>query len=91
MSFTVYERDANSVLDFMWDWSAWLQVSEVISSHTINSPVGITIDSSSHTNTTVTAWVSGGTTGTAYDVTCRITTNQGRTEDRTIRLMTKEK
>lgn len=91
MSFTVYVRDPNSVLDYLWDWSAWLQSGETISSHTISSPAGINVDSSSNSSTTVTAWISGGTTGTAYDVTCRITTNQNRTEDRTIRLMTREK
>ena len=91
MSFTVYVRDPNSVLDFQWDWSAWLQVSETISSHTIVVPAGITKDSSSNSGTTVTAWFSGGTAGTAYDVTARITTNQSRTDDSTIRLLTKER
>lgn len=91
MSFTVFTRDPDSVLDYLWDWSAWLQVGESISSHTIVVPSGITKESSTNDSTTVTAWISGGTTGVAYDVTCRITTSSNRTEDRTIRLLTKEK
>lgn len=91
MSFTVYTRDPDSVLDYQWDWSAWLGVGESINSHTIIVPTGITKDSSTNDSTTVTAWISGGTTGVAYDVVCRIVTSSGRTEDRTIRLLTREK
>lgn len=90
MSFPVYERDPNSVLDYLWDWSEWLADAETISSHSIVPEAGITIDSSTNTTTSVTAWVSGGTVDIIYEVTCRITTNQGRTQDSTIRLQTKQ-
>lgn len=90
MSFPIYDRDPNSVLDYKWDWSQWLQVGETISSHQVVPAIGINVDSSTHDTTSVTAWISGGTAGTVYNVIARITTNQGRTDDRTIRLRTKE-
>lgn len=90
MSFQVFEKDPNSVLDWKWDWAAWLQVSEVINTVTVVPEVGITVDSSSNTTNTVTVFLSGGTLGNYYDVTVRIVTNQGRTEDNTIRILIKE-
>lgn len=86
MAFTTYDKDPNSVLDYRWDWSTWLQASETISNHSIVSEAGITVDSSSATTTAVTVWLSGGTEGAAYVVTSRVVTNQGRTEDSSIRI-----
>jgi hypothetical protein len=42
------------------------------------------VDSSSYSSTVSTAWLSGGTAGLPYTVTHRITTNQGRTKDKTM-------
>ena len=90
-----FTKDPDAVLDYKWDWKAltngsglsdWLASGEIISSHTVTVPAGITKDSSSQTdaNTSVTAWLSGGTAGTDYTVTCQIVTNAGRTDDRSI-------
>ncbi|GHG09793.1 phage fiber-tail adaptor protein [Streptomyces hydrogenans] len=38
----------------------------------------------SHDASTVTVRLSGGALGTTYEVACRITTSQGRTDERTI-------
>lgn len=86
-----FERDPNSVLDWQFDWSGWLAASETISSATVTVSAGITKDSQSNTTTTVTVWLSGGTANNTYSATCRVTTNQGRTDDRTIYLVTKER
>jgi hypothetical protein len=75
------KRDANAVLDYVWNWSDWLGA-DTISSSTVTG-TGCTIDSSTDTTTTVTAWVSGGTTVNP-SATCHITTAGGRQEDRTI-------
>jgi len=79
-----WSKDPNAVLDWAFDWSRWLSASETISSAVIEVESGLTKDSQSNTTTTVTVWLSGGTLGVTYDVTCRITTNQGRTDERTI-------
>jgi hypothetical protein len=79
-----FVKDPNAVLDFEWDWTAWLASAETISTVTITPATGITVDSHTNTNTTVTAWLSGGTAGVGYAVLCHITTSQARTDDRTI-------
>ena len=68
----------------------WLAAAETIITRTITaSPTGtgaLAVDSSSitDTNTSVTAWLSAGLDGVDYTVTCRIATNAGRTDERSI-------
>lgn len=91
MSSSPYDKDPNSVLDYKVDWSAWLQSGETISSHEVVKVGSITVDSSTNDDTSVTVWISGGSVGEYTTVTTRITTNEGRTEDKTFRLNIKER
>lgn len=78
--------DPDAVLDWCWDWSAWLADGDTITSHHLIGD-GITIGEHTHTASTVTAWLSDPDPGKTWvSVTCRITTAQGRTDDRTLRL-----
>lgn len=88
-------KDPQAVLDYKFDWKAltngsgksdWLEDAETIASFEVTPDDGITVDSSSLTdsNTSVTVWLSGGTDEQAYEVTCAITTSAGRTDERTI-------
>lgn len=79
-----WEKDPQAVLDWKFDWADWLSVSETISSATVTVATGLTKDSQSNTTTAVTVWLSGGTLGQTYSVACRITTNQARTDERTL-------
>jgi hypothetical protein len=81
-----FVKDPDAVLDYQWDWSDWLAESETISTATVTAPDGITLASTAKSANAVTAWLSGGTAGVDYEVTCRIVTNQSRTDDRTIRI-----
>lgn len=76
--------DPDAVLDFAIDWTAWLADGETITDHTIVATTGITVDSSTEDAGIVTVWVSGAEAGGRRSATCRITTDQGRTDDRTI-------
>ena len=78
-------KDPSAVLDYAFDWSAWLG-DDTITSHTVTAASGVTVASSTATTTAVTAWVSGGTAGQTYTVTNRIVTTGGRTDERTITL-----
>lgn len=88
-----FVKDPNAVIDYKIDWSAWLTAADddTISTSTWIVPSGITKDSDSKTTTTATVWLSGGTAGEDYAITNRIVTAGGRTEDRTIRIMVREK
>ena len=98
-------KDPQGVLDYVFDWKAdtngsrdphatdWLVTGETISTHTMTSETGITVDSSSitDTNTSVTVWLSGGTAETDYDVTCHIVTSDSRADDRTVTISVVER
>lgn len=101
---TWFTKDPDAVLDYKFDWKAltnaspggtsdWLASSETISSKTITAQSGITIDSSSltDTNTSVTVWLSGGTAGQSYTVACKIVTSASRTDERTITIMVEQR
>lgn len=87
---TTFTLDPDAVLDFTFDWTAWLADGETIDTHAIEPTDGITVDSSNIDGGLVVAWVSGAT-GTRQKLTCRITTDQGRTDDRTITLNVRER
>jgi hypothetical protein len=85
-------KDPNAVLDYTFDWSEWLDaITDTIASKTIVAETGITNDSSSISGKTVIAWLSGGTAGVTYRVTCRIVTAGARTDDRSIFIKVKER
>lgn len=79
-----FYKDPNAVLDYVVDWSAWLGDSDAIATSDWIVPEGLTEDSATNTTTTTTIWLSGGTAGAVYTVVNRITTDDGRTEDRSI-------
>ena len=82
-------KDPDAILDYKFDWSNWLESGEIIASHTMTVDTGITKVSSSNDDDSVTVWLSGGTAGGRYNVTCRITTDTlpARVEDRTMRIL----
>jgi hypothetical protein len=86
----IYLLDPDAALDFRFDWSTWLGDAEEISSHTVTSTAGLTVDTSTTDGSTVTAWVSGGEIGN-QTVSCLVTTNQGRTDERTIQINVQER
>jgi hypothetical protein len=83
-------KDPDATLDYSIDWSLYLVV-DTISAVTWTVPTGITKVSDSHTTTVATAWLSGGTAGADYPVTCRVTTVGGRVDDRTILIRVRQR
>lgn len=88
--------DPDAILDYAFDWKTkthhptdpkatdWLATNETIDTVEIIPSDGITIDSHTEDDGLVTVWVSGATPiGSSQSITCRITTDQGRTDDRT--------
>jgi len=81
-----FTKDPDAVLDYRFDWSDWLETGDTIATRTITASTGITVDSSSITDssTSVTVWLSGGTVGATYDIACLIVTSASRTDERTV-------
>ena len=86
-----YLKDPSAVLDWAFDWTAWLATGETITDHTITADTGITVDSSTELDGKVTVWLSGGTAGEWYEIACLITTSAGRTDERTISIQIQER
>lgn len=81
---TDWEKDPQAVLEWIWDWSDWLDSGESITVSVMTVSAGLVLDSSTNSTTTATAWLSGGTAGQPYSVANRITTSVGRIDERTI-------
>lgn len=88
------EKDPDDVLDYLWDFTSWLQPGELIASHVFIIPPELTLTDEQQTGTTVTAWLSGGIVRQDLLVTCRITTGSSpnaRIHDRSIRFRITER
>lgn len=81
-----YLKDTAADLDYVIDWSSWLESLETIISFTVTVTTGITLGTgakaASQAAGKVTVWLSGGTVGETYTVQCTITTSAGRTDNR---------
>jgi len=82
-------KDPDATLDYAFEWGDWLAPDETITSHQVIVQ-DVTLDSDNRSGSTVVAWLSGGDGRVAY-ATCRVTTNEGRTDDRTLVLQLKER
>ena len=83
-----YVKDPQAILDYSFDWSPWLPAPDVIIDSLWIAESGITIEpgSETFTDTITRLFLSGGTHGNTYDVTNRITTTEGRVDERTIQI-----
>lgn len=79
----VFTKDPDEVLDYVRDWTSILD-GDTIATSVWTVPAGITKTTDSHTTTTATIWLSGGTADVDYAVVNRITTAGGRTHDKTL-------
>lgn len=78
-------KDPQSRLDYSFDIQDWLNTGDTIASVEWILDPGITIGIDTYapwnTDTGAFCWISDGTLGEVYNVTCRITTVGGRIDD----------
>ena len=79
----LFKKDPSAVLDYSIDWTLWLD-GDTIQTSSWTVPQGLTKASETNNSTTATVWLSGGTVDQTYTVTNRITTANGRTDERSI-------
>jgi hypothetical protein len=84
--FKDHKKDPDATLDWIFDWNLWLGPFEEITNSEFIVDPGITITAEGHTLKTATVWLTGGTEGQVYRVTNRITTTDGRIDDRSFTL-----
>ena len=84
-------KDPEEILDYEIDWTKRL-AGDTIFSSTFTVPVGdAVVDTSSHTTTTATVWLSGGTLDETCEVLNHVVTAAGREMDQTVKLKIKAK
>lgn len=84
-------KDPDAVLPYKIDWTAWL-AGDTLSTSTWSIPAGLTkVNDTTEAGTTAVVTLSGGAPGQIYVVTNRITTSDGRTDDRSFRLRIAER
>jgi hypothetical protein len=84
--FKDHKKDPDATLDWIFDWTLWLGDFETITDVEFIVDPGIVVTSVSHTQRTATVWLSGGSEGQVYRVTNRVTTSDGRIDDRSFTL-----
>lgn len=86
---SLYEQDPQDVLDYPFDWSAFLGTDTIQSSQFI-ADSGIVVESDAVVDGSHTVvWLSGGVENKRYGVTNRVVTVGDRTKDWTIFVLVK--
>jgi hypothetical protein len=81
------EHLAGSELDYTLDWSDSLDGNDVIAASEWVADAGLVANQASHTESTTTAWLSGGIGGRWYRVSNKVTTGSGRVHVRGFRVL----
>ena len=94
---TTFNKDPQAKLDYSFDWREWLIAEQIASFTLLIDPVtpgtGLSVaDTPAPTQNfgIVTFWLQGGVDSDTYNVTCRVTTTEGRTDDRTMKIKIKQ-
>lgn len=77
-------KDPDAVLQYTFDWTAWLTGSETLTDATVTADTGLDVSAVTNDTTAVTFTLSGGTVGERYKVVCHITTSAGQQNDDTL-------
>jgi len=93
------EKDPGAVLDYTIDWNAaatqggpWLAPGDSLAGAAIwTVPTGISKSSQVDTTSASTIWLSGGTAGMSYTLTCKIATSAGRSDERSFLVVVKKR
>lgn len=86
-----FEKQPADVLDYDFDYSDWLDDrSDTIATYNVVAETGLTVGLVTAISGVVKVFLSGGTDGQTYKVTCTVTTTGGRTKQAEISVKVKE-
>lgn len=85
-------KDPADTIDEKFDWSAFLQTGETITSATVTvDPTGeLAIASMTFTDNSVIFHATGGVAGSTYTITCQVETSAGNTVNRKATIAVKD-
>ncbi|TNE60829.1 MAG: hypothetical protein EP335_17470 [Alphaproteobacteria bacterium] len=88
----VFAKDPASRVDYSFDWSAWLSAGESIESAlwTIEPEAALNLEDTLSAGAVEGVFVSGGTAGERCRLSCRISTDAGRTAERSLAIRVME-
>lgn len=90
--FTGPNKDPESKLIYAFDWTDWLQPGETITGQQVFSNMpSIAISGVGQANGIVSFFAEGGDLGQFATITCRITTSAGQSDDRSVRILIKQR
>lgn len=92
--FPHIDKDSDAKLNYSWNWADWLVSagSASIQSAVITADTGITVvGGATIQNGIVSQILSGGTVGVSYKVACKVTSNDGLIDERTVVIDVKER
>lgn len=81
-----FRKQPADVKDYTWDWTAWMPEGDSILTATVTADAGVTLGAKVIAGNLVQQFISGGTDGGVYKITCTMTTTQGRRDERDITL-----
>jgi len=90
-------KDPDAYLDYSVEWNDWLVGADTISTSTwtietiVDDATPITTDQDTNGSTKATIWLAGGTVNNHYTITNTITTTGGLTDERSFRIIVREK
>lgn len=82
-----YVKDPQAVLDYGIDWSKWLVGGDTISSASwsvTGTDDDLVVDDDYLDSSVAGVWLSAGSVGSRYQVTCHVVTAAGREDDRSL-------
>ena len=84
-------KDPAALLDFGFDWTAWLVGNDTIVASTWVATPGVEVSDETFDAHTTTVWLNGGTVGVTYDLRNQVTTSAGRRDERSMRVSVRER
>jgi hypothetical protein len=84
-------KDPNARVPFLVNWTDWLDGDTIATASVILSSAEVVLDSQSHTTTAHTIWLTGGVAGKTYMVTSRVVTAANVQDDRSFRLICRQR
>lgn len=90
MILGTFTKQPADKFDYDIDYTDWLTSGDNVQGAIVSGDAGITIDSTFINDPRIKIWLSGGTAGITYKVTCTMTSSDGRVRQDEFKIRIKE-